>query len=139
MSQLSDIGVRVEQRPTEQVVAVLNEIESLLQDLIRTDQTGAIDLRSLPLFPGDYDMLKQLLGEGEVSATLQAMGPSYIQETLVPGVWWVSHCNDDGEKISEYIEVTRVPSLLKTTTPDLADAPAGIQQLITQFLNQQHE
>ena len=123
--------------PTEQLVAVLNEIESLLQTLLGTGEEGAIDLRSLPLFPGDYDMLKELLGEGEVSASLQAMGPSHIQETRVPGVWWITHCNEEGETISEYIAVTRLPSLLQTTAQDLADAPTGLQHLIAQYLETQ--
>ena len=139
MSNLSDIAVTVEARPTEQLVAVLNEIAALLEQYIAREQEGTIDLRSLPLFPGDYEMLKQLLGEGEVSATLQAMGPSTIQETIVPGVWWVTHRNEDQEKIAEYIEVTRLPSLLQTTDEDLADAPRGIKQLIEEYLSIQAE
>lgn len=135
MTSLSDISVTIEQRPTEQLVAVLNEIDSLLEDLINSDQQGTIDLRSLPLFPGDYDMLKQLLAEGEVSATLQAMGPSTIQETRVPGVWWVTHFNQDDEKIAEYIEITRLPSLLITTNEDLKEAPEGLRHLIEQVSN----
>jgi len=135
MTSLSDISVTLEQRPTEQLVAVLNEIDTLLKALIKSGNEGTIDLRSLPLFPGDYDTLKQLLAEGEVSATLQAMGPSTIQETRVPGVWWVTHFNQDDEKIAEYIEVTHLPSLLKTTDEDLRDAPEGLRHLIEQVIN----
>lgn len=139
MSGLKDISVTVEQRPTEQLVAVLNEIDALLQQLVTHGNNGTIDLRSLPLFPGDYDMLKELLGEGEVSAHLQAMGPSVIQETRIPGVWWVTHFNEDDERIAEYIEVTRLPDILKTTDGDLADAPNGIKDIIEQFLTKQHD
>ena len=135
MSDLDDIKVSIEQRVTSQVVAVLNEIDSLLQNLVEKREIGTIDLRSLPLSPADYDALKQLLAEGEVTATLQAMGPTTVQETRIPGVWWITHMNQDEEKIAEYIEVTRVPELLKTTKEDLMEAPDGIRHLIDDFLN----
>ena len=36
---------------------LLYEIESLLNDLVESGKTAIIDLRSLPLVPGDYEKL----------------------------------------------------------------------------------
>ena len=133
MSKLSEIAVSVEQRAPAQVLAVLNEIDTHLQALAEQGIESAIDLRSLPFFPGDYELLKDLLGEGELKATLNSLGPTYIHETRVPGVWRVVHYNDAEEKIAEFIEVTRLPQLLQTDPESLQHAPTALARLIGQL------
>jgi hydrogenase-1 operon protein HyaF len=88
---------------------VLHEIQSLLNDLVTSGKSASIDLRSLPLLPGDYEKLKEVLGQGEVSATIDAMGPTQVRETAVHGVWCVTHYNCDATVIAEFIEVTICP------------------------------
>ena len=105
---------------------VLHEIQSLLNDLVTTGKSASIDLRSLPLFPGDYEKLKEVLGQGEVSATIDAMGPTQVRETSVHGVWWVTHYNSDETIIAEFIEVTYIPEILRTHP---ADARVGLELL----------
>lgn len=105
---------------------VLHEIQSLLKDLVESGKTAAIDLRSLPLLPGDYEKLKEVLGQGEVSATVDAMGPTQVRETAIHGVWWVTHSNSDATVIAEFIEVTTMPEILRTHP---ADARAGLDML----------
>jgi hydrogenase-1 operon protein HyaF len=132
MSGLDDIAVSVETAgpSSGQVIAILNEIGALLDRLVQHGEQNAIDLRSLPLFPGDYQALKQALGEGEVQATLNAIGPSTLQETAIPGVWWVTHYNENDETVAELIEITSIPELLKTTEPDLQQATQRLQACI---------
>lgn len=139
MSSLDKISVSVENKapPTSQVIALLNEIGSLLDKLINTGETSSIDLRSLPLFPGDYEAIKEALGEGEVRATLTAIGPSTLQETTVPGVWWITHLNEHEETVAEFIEITPFPELLKTTDTDLQQAPDALQERIAK-VNETH-
>jgi hydrogenase-1 operon protein HyaF len=105
---------------------ILHEIEALLNDLVASGKTAAIDLRSLPLLPGDYARLKEVLGQGEVSATLEALGATQVRETAIHGVWWVTHCNSDASVIAEFIEVTYLPEILRTHP---ADARAGLDLL----------
>ena len=130
MSGLDAIGVRVEATlPAEAsgyVPAILREIESLLAELVVSGRAGRIDLRSLPLLPGDEARLAAALGEGEVDADIQAMGTTRVRETAVPGVWWVTHANADGQKVAELIEITLVPEILKTHPED---ARAGLKTL----------
>lgn len=130
MSRLDAIGVRVEAAmPAEAsgyTLAILREIESLLADLVASGRSGRIDLRSLPLLPGDEARLAEALGEGEVDADIQAMGATRVRETAVPGVWWVTHANVDGQTVAEFIEVALVPEILKAH-PD--DARAGLTSL----------
>lgn len=100
-------------------VPILHEIETLLNELVASGKSAAIDLRSLPLLPGDYEKLKEVLGQGEVSATIDAMGPTQVRETAIHGVWWVTHYNSDAAVIAEFIEVTTMPGILRTHPVDV--------------------
>jgi hydrogenase-1 operon protein HyaF len=117
----------------ENVRAILHEIEGMLDTLLQTGETGAIDIRSLPLLPGDYDALESALGMGEVSAEFDGgNGPTIVAETGIPAVWWVSHYNEDEEIAAEFIEVTRVPEILLSQDDDMQD---GLEALRTRLRN----
>lgn len=105
---------------------LLHEIEVLLSDLLSAGKSASIDLRSLPMLPADYENLRAALGDGEVSATIDAMGPTQVRETAVHGVWWVTHYNSDDTVIAEFIEVTYIPEILRTHP---ADARLGLDRL----------
>ncbi len=111
---------------------LLHEIEVLLSQLIATGKPGAIDLHSLPMLPGDYEKLKEILGEGEVKATVDAMGPSQVRETDIHGVWWVTHFNNDATILAEFIEVAYVPEILRTHP---ADARLGLENLRSRLMS----
>lgn len=119
---------------THNVRPLLNEIRHALEKLLATGETSAIDLRSIPLAPGEEEQIEATLGTGEISAVLQAMGPSEIRETGYPGVWLVTHFNVDRQLMGKFIEITRVPELLKSQDVDIAD---GLQRLAGQFGDQQ--
>lgn len=107
-------------------LAIISEIESLLGDYQAFGHAGAIDLRWLPLMPGDLDCLKEVLGTGEVNATIAALGASAARETAIPCVWWVTHRGSDDALIGDWIEITEVPSLLRS---DRAAIPYALQAL----------
>lgn len=112
---------------------VLHEVETLLVRLLATGEGGAIDLRSLPMAPGDYEVLRGVLGCGEVAATINVLGPTRVCETEVHGVWWLTHRDSDGEVISELIEVTFVPEILKTHPEDAESGLSELRDRIAQF------
>lgn len=130
-TRLQDIPVRIENHAghavSAPVKALLLEVQDMLQALRDSGVCNAIDLRSLPMMPGDMQCLKDVLGGGEVQATLDALGPSVAMETGVPGVWWVTHKNAHDEILSEFIEVTMVPEILVTQPQDLQDSVAILQ------------
>ena len=119
---------------THNVWPLLNEIRHALEKLLATGESTVIDLRSIPLAPGEEEQLEEVLGSGEISAVLDAMGPSEIRETAYPGVWLVTHFNVDRQLMGKFIEITRVPDLLKSQDEDIAD---GLQRLAGQFGEQQ--
>jgi len=98
---------------------LLREISELLHRLLETGETAAIDLSALPLTPADLDWLRGKLGEGEIAVTLQASGESTLNETACPGVWWVTHHNEQGAVTSQFIEVAFVPELVKAHPQDV--------------------
>jgi hydrogenase-1 operon protein HyaF len=100
-------------------------------------ETGMIDLNSLPLAPGEYELLRQTLGQGEVSARIDAIGPSEISETRYPGVWWVTHHNVEGDIVADIIEIAPIPEIIKSQPEDIR---AGLELLRAQLNDAQlHE
>jgi len=109
---------------TRNVEPILHEIRHALERLLDDGEATAIDLRSIPLAPGEEQILVERLGRGEVSARLDALGPSEIVETRFTGVWLVTHFNDENSIVSRFIEITRVPEVLKAQREDMAHAVA---------------
>ncbi|BCB28535.1 hypothetical protein SKTS_34210 [Sulfurimicrobium lacus] len=107
---------------------LLHEIAALLDSLARTGEGGSVQLNGLPLLPGDYEALQEALGEGELSAELQALGLTQIRETALHGVWWVTHRNSAHEVMTESIEVTRCPALLQTPAEDVSEAAQRLRE-----------
>jgi len=123
-------GIPIVEAPVElpalNAPALLREIETLLAQLVEHGTGGAIDLQALPLNDADRMLLTQTLGEGEVQATVQALGPSEVRETAINGVWWITHRNHDGQVTAELIEVATIPEILSTHP---ADAHASVARL----------
>lgn len=107
---------------TFNVKPLLHEVKHALDNLIETGHTTIIDLRSIPLAPGEEDKILNTLGQGEVKAQLNALGLSEIIETQYAGVWTVTHYNDEQEIISRFIEVTTMPEILCSQTEDIMAA-----------------
>lgn len=110
---------------------LLREISELLRRLLETGETAAIDLSALPLTPADLDWLSDKLGEGEIAVTLQASGESTLNETVCPGVWWVTHHNEQGALASQFIEVAFVPELVKAHPQDVEIGREYLELLIS--------
>ncbi|MGA9165294.1 MAG: hydrogenase expression/formation protein [Thiobacillus sp.] len=110
---------------------LLREIAELLRCLLETGETAAIDLSALPLTPADLDWLRDKLGEGEIAVTLQASGESTLNETACPGVWWVTHHNEQGAETSQFIEVAFVPELVKAHPQDVEIGRENLEFLIS--------
>jgi len=107
---------------TFNVKPLLHEVKHALDNLIETGHTTIIDLRSIPLAPGEEDKILNTLGQGEVKAQLNALGLSEVIETQYAGVWIVTHYNDEQEIISRFIEVTTMPEILCSQTEDIMAA-----------------
>jgi hydrogenase-1 operon protein HyaF len=107
--------------------ALLSEIVARLEKLDDHGETGMIDLNSLPLAPGEYEQLRQILGQGEVSAHIEAIGVSEIIETLYPGVWWVTHYNVEGDIVADMIEIALLPEIIKSQPEDVKDGLARLK------------
>ena len=107
------------QELTWNVKPILHEIRHALDKLLSTGGTTIIDLRSIPLAPGEEDSIIETLGQGEVQARLDVLGPSEISETQYAGVWLVTHYNDSDDIVSRFIEITELPDVLKSQREDV--------------------
>jgi len=123
---LAEFTIEIGAAGTQNVQPLLHEIRHALAQLLEQGKESVIDLRSIPLAPGEEAVIEQTLGEGEVRASLSALGPSDFRETSYPGVWVVTHYNRDKQIVGKFVEVTSVPALLRSQTEDIA---AGLQRL----------
>jgi hydrogenase-1 operon protein HyaF len=120
---------------TWNVKPLLHEVKHALHNLIDNGETAIIDLRSIPLAPGEEDKILNTLGRGEVQSQLNALGPSEIIETEYAGVWIVTHYNDDNDIIGRFIEITTMPDILRSQTEDVIAA----YNRLTENLEDNHE
>ena len=128
MSTLDSIGIRVEGGPISgqhdavNALPVLNEIRHALAILRDRGQSTIIDLSAMPFGPGDKDRLKEVLGRGEVSATIDSLGETRIYETTYPGVWYIEYLSPSEAELAVHIEITAIPSLLATPQEEIEDS-----------------
>ena len=105
---------------------VLRDVEAMLEALVSCGETGSVDLKRSPLDREELARLREVLGRGEVAATLECLGETRVAETAVRGVWWISHHDENGGTVGEFLEVTACPELLVT---DPRDLQLGLERL----------
>jgi hydrogenase-1 operon protein HyaF len=121
VSALAGIAVTVE-LASGNIEPLLHEIGHALERLLELGQASIVDLRGLPLAPGEEDRLLRFLGTGEVRAELDAGGRSTVNESRFPGVWVVTHHDPAGEIVGRLIEVTFVPEILRSQLKEMRDS-----------------
>ncbi len=123
----NELKVEIGGYQTGNVPPLLHEIRHALGQLLKTGETTTIDLRGLPMAPGEQDQLIKFLGKGEINAQLDALGKSEIIETGFPGIWLIIHYNINHEIMGKFIEITRMPAILETRIDDMEDALASLE------------
>ncbi len=123
--RLGTIGVAVEFE-SGNVPLLLNELRHALERLLADGTLHAIDLRAIPLAPGEEERLLAVLGEGELRAELETCGRSEIRECAYPGIWCITHHDPAGTVVGRFIEVTFMPALLASQRPDVIQ---GLERL----------
>jgi hydrogenase-1 operon protein HyaF len=118
---------------TGNVLPLLHEIKHALQTLVERGREGIIDLEAIPMAPGDEVALESFLGRGEVNASLNSLGKSEIRETRFPGVWLITHFNENDERIGRFIEITTMPEILKSQQQDIAAALIELDEQILEM------
>jgi hydrogenase-1 operon protein HyaF len=142
MSVLDNFQTRVEFANgnaglTENTLPLLHEIRHALQRLSESEEPTVIDLRAIPFGPGDEEQLLAFLGEGEVTAVLNALGDTRVNESRFPGVWLVDHRNTEGERIAFQIEITDIPAVLCAQPEDLSDSLEKLDQALNEDCQEQ--
>ena len=131
MNSLAQFNIQIGDDLTWNVQPILHEVRHALKHLNDTGETTMIDLRSIPLAPGEEQKLIDTLGRGEVHAGLNALGPSEIIESRFAGVWLVTHYNEENSIISRFIEITEFPDILKSQREDMIAALDTLEQQLT--------
>jgi hydrogenase-1 operon protein HyaF len=113
---------------TGNVEPLLHEIRHALDRLSRGEDGSIIDLQSMPLAPGEEKRIEEALGQGEVSITIDALGPTTVQETAYPGVWLVTHRNTENAVVARLVEITKIPALVMAQDEDIRAGLARLDQ-----------
>lgn len=128
---LASIGVAIEFE-SGNVPLLLNELRHALERLLADGTPHALDLRAIPLAPGEEERLLSALGEGELAAQLEAQGRSEIRESAYPGIWCITHRDVAGSVVGRYLEVTFMPALLASQRPDVEQGLARLTRALGQ-------
>ena len=126
VSSLDAIPVTAE-LATGNVEPLLHEIRHALKRLADGEDGTVIDLQRLPLAPGEDERIEEVLGQGEVRAEINALGPTLVQETSYPGVWLVTHRNTEQVVVARFVEVTHIPELLKSQQADIENGASRLE------------
>jgi hydrogenase-1 operon protein HyaF len=129
---IPQFNIQIGNELTWNVLPILHEIRHALAKLVSTGENSIIDLRSIPLAPGEEETIIDTLGCGEVHANLNALGPSEIHETRFAGVWLVTHYNEENSIIGRFIEITELPDILKSQREDVACALTDLEEQLKQ-------
>ena len=127
-ASLPQFNIQIGNELTWNVQPLLHEIRHALGKLLDTGDNSIIDLRSIPLAPGEEETIIDTLGCGEVHAKLNALGPSEIYETRFAGVWLITHYNEENSVIGRFIEITRFPDILKSQHEDMTISLNQLEQ-----------
>jgi len=125
-SMQSSLKVEIGSYNSGNVPPLLHEIRHALRNLLENGETTTIDLRGLPMAPGEQEQLLGFLGKGEISVHLDALGRSEITESSFAGVWLIVHYNSNKEVMGKFIEITRMPDILKAQTADMEESLAAL-------------
>lgn len=131
-SRLGAVSIRIEMASPDagNATPVLYETLHALRRLHAVGEPTVIDLRAIPFGPGDEEKLLRALGEGEILATVEALGPTRIRETRYHGVWVVDYRDAEDQRIGLQLEITEVPSLLKTPAEDIEEAAEALAETL---------
>lgn len=136
MTGLKDIGVEVgvgeDGNQAGNAWALLHEIEGMLDELVNSRKESSIDLRGIPMSAADRKVLEGVLGEGELTARIDALGLSEVRETAIHGVWWVTHYNTEDTVVAEFLEVAFCPDILRSHTDDIRDTLENLRTQLAQ-------
>jgi hydrogenase-1 operon protein HyaF len=124
----TSFNIQTSNELTWNVRPLLNEVRHALKALVDSGTTHIIDLRSIPLAPGEEETIIKSLGQGEVHARLNALGPSEIYETRYAGVWLITHYNESEVIVSRFIEITRLPDILQSQLEDMSNGLTELSQ-----------
>ena len=127
-ASIAPFNIQTGNELTLNVEPIMHQIRHALDRLLADGECSIIDLRSIPLAPGEEDNIIDRLGQGEVHARLNALGPSEISETRHAGVWLITHYNEDEEIVSRFIEITSIPDILKSQPEDMSVAARGLAE-----------
>ncbi|MGB0663214.1 MAG: hydrogenase expression/formation protein [Pontibacterium sp.] len=92
-------------------VAVMDQLQTLIAAYQIGDSTEQMALDTMP--EPDLDLLNQVFGEGEVSIVIDGDAPLRIQETVMAGVWRARQMDEEGDVVSERLEVADIPSAVR--------------------------
>lgn len=116
--------------PTGMAEALLHEIAAHLLTVARGGERQIVELGNLPLSEGDFQVLEDKLGRGEVSAEISASGRTEVHETAFPGLWWVKYYNAGDQPAAQQLEIGTVPMIFEAHPEDIQASAERFSKLL---------
>ena len=115
--------------PTGMAEALLREVAAHLVTVAGGGERQIVELGNLPLSDGDFQLLEEKLGRGEVAAEVSASGRTEVHETAFPGVWWVKYYNAGDQPAAQQLEIGTVPMIFEAHPEDIQASAERFSQL----------
>lgn len=94
---------------------VLNRLQKLLTSWSRPVE-ASLEIELSQLDSDDLELVNQVLGEGEVSASIAGLQEVRIQESVLAGIWRVRYYDGGGGLARDVVEVGPIPSIISRST-----------------------
>lgn len=128
----------------EELIARCPKVAALLPEIVAALETQAAAAPSRLFDLAGYgadelELIGQVLGEGEVSATVALPDGvvAQVQESVMAGLWRVRFADVSGKVAADYLEVAEVPAAVERAAAmtrvldDLPPAPAGAMNVMS--------
>ncbi len=124
--------------PTGMALALLQEVADHLRTVADGGERQIVELGNLPLSDGDFRLLEEKLGRGEVEATISASGRTEVFETAYTGVWWVKYFNEGDHPAAQQLEIGTVPMILEAHPDDIQASAENFSRLFDETVRNSH-
>lgn len=128
----------------EDLIARCPKVAALLPEIVTALETQTVEGPSR-LFdlagygPDEMELIGQVLGEGEVAATVALPDGviAQVQESVMAGLWRVRFVDAEGRPAADYLEVASVPAAVERAAQmtrvldDLPPPPAGAMNVMS--------
>ncbi|GAB4359220.1 MAG: hydrogenase expression/formation protein [Gammaproteobacteria bacterium] len=113
---------------------VLAELRDTARDYRSGGSAHVVNLTLVPMTPADLELLRQVLGNGGVSAESRGYGACRVHATGCARIWSVQYFNAMDALILDTVEVCDLPAAVAAAQEDIEDSAKRLTEILDAYL-----